>query len=620
MGLSTSLSNAVSGLRTNQDGLSILSRNIANSGTPGYHRQSLNVIDYNSQSSSYAKTAGANRAFNSSLQAYYNRQVSDSSNSSVQASYLDRLQGFLGKPGSAGSLDTLYGKFKQAMQSLATSPDDYSARAGAVGAAQTMAETLNRLSSNIQVMRQESEGQIASSVHELNSMLSSLSEVNLRMLDLGMTDSARAALQDQRDRLVAGVAEKIDVTADYRPNGTVALMTRSGVGILDNGVSTFKFESAGTLDATSEFDPDPEKTRVGKLTLTTPSGLTLDLVQQGVLQGGELAGLVTLRDQTLVEAQAQLDEIAAGLAQAFSTKQASGTAITGGLSVPAGGMLPGNSMTLKVRVDGVDQTIKLVNTTQSGMDYRDASGARVIGINFSNGATDADKAANAAAQLQAVFSTSTATEPALAVSVNATGSTLEFTGSGTTTVTGLVKLSSAATMQGDGLAMPLFVDSGNKVYSGDLDGNPPQKLGFAGRISINGAVLSDNRLMVQYEVGGTLGDADRANYIIDQLEKMHFVSGDGPVGASDRFPLSGNLGEVISQVIGFQGASIGAAISQRDDRQLTLDTVIDQMESEYGVNVDEEMARLMEIQNAYAANARVVSVVKELLDALFSTT
>lgn len=619
MGLSTSLSNAVTGLRVNQDGLGILSRNIANSGTPGYHRQSLNVVDYNSQSSSYARTAGANRAFNNSLQAYYNRQVSDTSNSGVQASYLDRLQGFLGKPGSAGSLDTIYSKLKQSMQGVATSPDDYNARAAAVGAAQTMAETLNRLSNNIQIMRQETEGQIASGVHELNSMLTSLSEVNLRMLDLGMTDSARAALQDQRDRLVAGVAEKIDVTADYRPNGTVALMTRSGVGILDNGVSTFKFESAGTLDATSEFDPDPTKTRVGKLTLTTPSGLTLDLVQQGVLQGGELAGLVTLRDRTLVEAQAQLDEVAAGLAQAFSTKTTQGTAITGGLSVPAGNMLPGNSMTLKVRVDGVERTIKVVNTTQSGVDYRDASGARVIGVNFNDGATDADKAASAAAQLQAVFSTSTSSEPALALSVNANGTSLEFTGNGTTEITGLTKLSSATAMQGDGLAMPLFVDSGNSVYSGNLDSNPPQKLGFAGRISVNSAVLADNRLLVQHEVGGTLGDADRANYILEQMNSMKFVSGDGPVGASGQFPLSGNLGEVISQVIGFQGANISAAISKRDDRMLTLDTVVDQMESEYGVNVDEEMARLMELQNAYAANARVVSVVKELLDALFAT-
>ena len=61
MGLVTSLSNAVSGLRVNQDSISILSRNVANSGTPGYHRQSLNVIDYNSTNSTYARSAGVDR-------------------------------------------------------------------------------------------------------------------------------------------------------------------------------------------------------------------------------------------------------------------------------------------------------------------------------------------------------------------------------------------------------------------------------------------------------------------------------------------------------------------------------------------------------------------------------
>jgi flagellar hook-associated protein 1 FlgK len=35
-----------------------------------------------------------------------------------------------------------------------------------------------------------------------------------------------------------------------------------------------------------------------------------------------------------------------------------------------------------------------------------------------------------------------------------------------------------------------------------------------------------------------------------------------------------------------------------------------------GVNVDEEMANLLTLQNSYAANARVVSAIKEMLDAL----
>jgi len=501
------------------------------------------------------------------------------------------------------------------MQALATSPDDYTVRAQAVSAAQDMAETLNRLSNSVQDMRRETEGQIASNVNNLNGMLTSLSEVNNRLLDLGMNDSARSALLDQRDRLVSSVSEIIDVKADYRANGTVALMTRSGVGILDGGASTFKFESAGSINATSEFNVDSSKNTVGKLTLTTPSGLTIDLVQQGVLQGGELAGLVTLRDKTLVEAQAQLDEIAAGLAQAFSTIQTKGTETAGTFSVPADAMASGNTMTMKVKVNGVEQTIKVVNTTDPNVDYRDASGARVVGIDMSTLATDPTAVATA---LNTKLNTATAKEPALSVSVAINAGKWEVAGSGNAVVSGL---STQITASGnrDGLGFNLFVDNSNASFT-NASGNPPQKTGFAQRITINTEILADNRLMVQVNPGDTLGNADRANYVIDQLKTQQFVSGGDPKASNGRFQLNGNLGEVISQVINFQGASIGAAITRSDDRQMTLDTIVDQMKTEYGVNVNDEMARLLELQNAYAANARIVSVVKELLDQLFQST
>ena len=612
MGLTSSLTNAVSGLRVNQDSLDILSRNIANAGTPGYHRQSLNIVDYNSQDSSYARSVGTQRAFNASLQAYYTRQVSDTANSGIQANYLDRLQGFLGKPGTAGSIDTIFGSLQNAMQSIATSPDDYNSRAEAVAAAQSMVETLNRLSTTIQSMRQETEGQIASNVHNLNGMLTSLAEVNNRMLDLGMTDTSRAALLDQRDRLVASVAEMIDVRADYRPDGTVALMTRSGVGLIDNGVSTFKFESAGSLSPNSVFDPDPGKTKVGKLTLTTPSGLTIDLVTQGVLQGGELGGLVTLRDKTLVEAQEQLDEIAAGLATAFSTNKTNGVAVdTGaavGLDLDISNLAAGNDVLLTYAENGVEKRVRIVNTSQA-QDYIDASGQRVIGVDFSAGATAVAAALDA--KLPNLDITSTGANNLRILDDGALGKTDVRTAVARSTSTGL---------QGTGLGLNLFVDQGNSAFTNNLDTDPPQKQGFAARISINPAIVADNRLLVQYEVGGTLGDADRADYVIDQLSNMQFVSGGNPAANAGRFQLSGNLGELISQVVGFQGSTINAAISKNDDRQMTLGTIVDQMESDYGVNVDEEMARLMELQNAYAANARVVSVVKELLDALLAST
>lgn len=612
MGLLSSLSNAVSGLRVNQDSISILSRNVANAGTPGYHRQALNIVDYNTANASYARTTGVNRAFSQSLQTYYNRQVSDTASATVVGDYLNKLQTFLGKPGDTGSLDTLFGSLKNSLQSLATSPDDYSVRANVVTQAQTMAQRLNALSGTIQDLRQETETRIVADVTEVNAMLISLHEVNNRMLDLGMTDIARASLLDQRDRLVAGIAEVIDVQAEYRPNGSVALMTRSGVGLLDDGYSTFNFTTAGALSATSQASTKTSESRVGTLTLTTPSGLTIDLVQQGVLQGGELAGLVQLRDTILVEAQNQLDEIAAGLASVFSTISTPGTAADNGLgatglSVDLSNSKPGNDLLLDYTVNGVTQKVRIVNST-NGNDYVDASGQRVISVDFSD--TTA-----AAATLQGKLNGLSITSPSAGVL-----QVLDDGTGGIRDVTGLTSRTTATGMQTGELAMSLFVDQGNGAYTGNLDSDPPQILGFAARISVNPALLSDNRLLVQYDVDLTLGDATRPEFILSQLGSMNFVSGTTPAANAGRHQLNGSVEQLISQVLNYQGATIGTALSTRDNRQLTLETITTQMEEDYGVNVDEEMARLTELQSAYAANARIVSVVKELLDTLFAST
>jgi flagellar hook-associated protein 1 FlgK len=81
MGLSVALSNALSGMRIGQNALDVLSRNVANSGTPGYHKQSLSVIDTLGVNSTYVRTGEVTRAFNQSLQQHYSRSASDSSGS-----------------------------------------------------------------------------------------------------------------------------------------------------------------------------------------------------------------------------------------------------------------------------------------------------------------------------------------------------------------------------------------------------------------------------------------------------------------------------------------------------------------------------------------------------------
>nr|WP_253284820.1 MULTISPECIES: flagellar basal body rod C-terminal domain-containing protein [unclassified Ruegeria] len=56
-----------------------------------------------------------------------------------------------------------------------------------------------------------------------------------------------------------------------------------------------------------------------------------------------------------------------------------------------------------------------------------------------------------------------------------------------------------------------------------------------------------------------------------------------------------------------------------DQRQTFANTAQQQMaqiEAEQGVDTDQELQRLMQVEQTYAANARVISVVDELLETL----
>ena len=166
MGLSTTLSNALSGLTANQASIEVLSRNVQNSGTPGYHRESVDVVDQQGNTSTYAINSTVTRAFNQSLQSSYNNETSDSAYSNVTSTYLDQLQQALGTPGGANSLDTVYNNFESSLSALTASPDDYSTRATTVSTAQTLASTLNNLTTSVQGLRQQANQQIQSDVDD----------------------------------------------------------------------------------------------------------------------------------------------------------------------------------------------------------------------------------------------------------------------------------------------------------------------------------------------------------------------------------------------------------------------------------------------------------------------
>lgn len=608
MGLGVTLSNSLAGMKISQNALDVLSHNVSNSGTPGYHRRSLSVIDAMGANSTYAREGALSRTFNQSLQQHYTRAVSDASSAKVRSNYLDRLQTMIGMPGSAGSLDTVYNAFQTSLTTLSTSPDDFATRADAVQKAQILAGALNEMTSEIQSLRQEVESKISTSVDDVNSKLQALEKINTRLSDKGIDQSSRATLLDQRDRLVNSLSEQMDIRVTYRGDDTVALLTSSGVGILDGKASVFSFESGGTLSASSQFNADPDKNGVGRLTLLTPAGLTIDLVKQNVLISGELASLVELRDKTLVQAQDQLDEIAGSLAKAMSTQTSQATSLSGGKEADLTSLRNGNDFTFSYKLGGVEHKVRVVRVDDASrlpLDYEDANATRVIGLDFSTGV------GNVATKLQNAIGGGI-------VFSNPSGNVLRIMDDGAANTSDIVSFETHSTVTGTqsgSTSLSLFVDINNSDYTDYLDG-VGQRRGFAGRISVNSDVVSNNKLIVQYQTNGSLGDSSRALQLAGNLETMRFSGGLGSTGLNASFRLSGTVSDFISQTINYQGNSAEAALSDSETQTMTLDALGQRLESEYGVDVDEEMARLMELQNAFAANARVMQVVQQLMDSL----
>jgi len=606
MGLSSTLSNALGGMNASQRGIDVVSRNVANQGTPGYHRQSIVIEETAYGTSAQVRSSTLSRAFNEALEKQHLVAVSSAGYHAVRSSFLDRLQMHIGKPGDANSLDTLYAGFENALQALATNPNDVTTRAGVLNAAQQLVEQLNGLTGAVQEMRREAAQQISNSVSELNRQLTALADINVRILDLSQDQQARLSLMDERDRLVASISEAIDVRATYRADGTVALMTESGVGILDVQASQFGFQSAGALNSSSLFDPDPANSGVGQLTLRTPSGLEVNLDSRSLLSSGSIAGLLELRDTTLVNMQDQLDEIAAGLALAMSTVNTIAEDDgTGAYALDLSGMQPGNTLGLSYTDGTGTHKVRVVAVEEAGtlpLNSPNASGERVIGVDISGG----DPAAAIAAALAAEV-------PGLAVTDDGAGGL--SVANGVASVGNLSAQITASGAQSGAGALNLFVDTRGAAFTDALDGSG-QKQGFAGRISVNSALIADPTLLVRYDAGVSLGDATRPQFLLDNLKGMGFVSEKMTSLRDGGVRLSGKVSDLIGQMIHHQGNVVAKAQSENAAVSYTLQSITTRMTAEYGVNVDEEMARLMQLQNAYAASARVVSTVQELIDAL----
>ncbi|QIG93295.1 MULTISPECIES: flagellar hook-associated protein FlgK [unclassified Bradyrhizobium] len=625
MGLGQALSTAMSGLRATQASLSLVSSNVANAETPGYVRKTLNqVTGTTGQYGSSVLITGVNRQLDEFLQTQLRTETSGAAYADVRSDFLSNLQGVYGNPDSTGTIEDAYNKFLTAVQGLSTSPESQSARIGVVNAAQSMAQQLNATSQGIQTLRANAEAGISDSINTANNALQQIARLNVQLQANGGTaDASTAALLDQRDRYVTQLSQLMDIRTVTNSQNQVTVFTNSGVQLVGTEAASLSFNAQGTMTPNTLYNTDPTKSTVGTITITFPHGGTYDMVSTNSIRSGKIAAYLELRDNTLAQAQTQIDQFAAAMSSALSDKTTAGTAATAGtqsgFDLDLSGLQSGNTIhvSYKDNTTGLTHNLSIIRVNDPSVlplsntatvDPND----EVLGVDFSGGMSSVLSQLNGAlggTGLQ--FS-------------NPSGSTLRVLDDGAANkadVTAASVTSTVSSLTSGDPQLPLFTDNGG-LYTGAITANGSQTTGLAARISVNTALVGDPSRMVIYSTNPQTpaGDTTRANLILNQLSNASYSyspqTGLGTTGA----PFTGTLLNFAKQFISQQGESATAAKQLADGQDVVLNTLQTKMDSTSGVNMDEEMAHLLSLQNAYSANARVMSSIKQMYDALLQLT
>jgi flagellar hook-associated protein 1 FlgK len=623
MSLSQALATAMSGLRVTQASLALVSSNVANAESPGYVRKTLNQITgITGDFGSSVRINGVNRELDQYLQTQIRTETSGAAYADVRATYLSNLQSVYGNPGSTGTIEDAFNKLTTALQGLSTSPDSPSARIGVVNAAQALAQQLNATTQGIQNLRANAETGINDSINVANNALRQIALINNQLQNNGRTDASTAALLDQRDAYIDQMSQLMDVRVVTNNMNQVTLFTNSGVQLVGTEAAKLSFNPQGTVTPNTLYDPDPTKNNLGTVTIEFPHGGSYDMVSTAAIRSGKLAAYLELRDNSLVKAQAQIDQFAASMSSALSDQTTTGIAAPASALPQAGfdldltGLQTGNvvHVSYKDNTTGITHNLSILRVDDPGilplpnnttLDPND----EVLGIDFSGGMASVVTQLNAALGVSASLQFS-----------NPSGSTLRVLDDGAPNQSDVIAASvtkTVSSLTAGSAQLPLFTDSG-ALYTGALTANGSQQTGLAGRISVNTALLGDPSRTIVYSTNPltAAGDTTRSDFILNQLMTGTYrYSPQTGIGTTGR-PFTGTLLNFARQVIGMQGEAASSAALLADGQEVVLNTLQNKMNATSGVNIDDEMAHLLALQNAYSANARVMSTVKDMYDLL----
>jgi flagellar hook-associated protein 1 FlgK len=581
MSLTVAMRNALSGLNLNQFGLAVTSNNISNVNTPGYTRKNVE------QSSRVANGIGSgvdisriSRNVNNSLVRDLRNQMSRLGLAQTQQAYLDRMQDNFGKPGTANALNANIGRLGASFEAMGTNPQNSQYQLNTVSDAQRMARQINDLANATQNQRAQADQEISSTITQINRLANQIQALNDEVVRTGSVSTGGQSAtdaEDRRDQALRELSELIDVSSYQRGDGRLVVVVAGGFNLVSDSAAQLGYTPATAVSPATVFNP---------ITMNGSGNLTSRVAS------GKLRALIDLRDTTLQNQMAQLDATALALRNNLNAQHNRGTSLPAQrtLTGTLGGLTNATALTATgiTRISVVDANGGIVANADIDLATTATVGDLITAINTALGANGTASLVNGQLRIQAA-------NAANGIAINENTSNV------------------------GGLGFSNNFGMNDFLVGGD---NPAQAGDLALSLAVNPTLISNPGFVSRHQLSLTAtagqtgiapGDGSIAQALAGVFTTSYAFSANGGLPG-----MNSTIADYVASIIGLNANLSQQARNDNEIAMASMDNLDKRMAADTGVNIDEEMSRMVVLENAYNASAKVIQIVNQMFEQLES--
>lgn len=647
----------ISGLQAAQKAFEIIGNNIANAATEGYHRQRIDLVPaYLSQASPHltgkgVDVAGFTRMIDRLLQKEIFHQQSSLDQISQELDILLLIENAFGELSGGKGLNEILDDFFNALQDLSAHPTDTIWQHQAVSAAETMVGQFQVLGQYLETLQNQIVLEAENAAEQMNTLISQIAELNGKIKQEEVKGQQANNLMDQRDQLISELSQLISIETQQQDYGVINVSV--------NGTPAVTTTTAFELEVGFRDD------RTLGLGMAGESTYNLDV------QGGQLGGLFSLKNEIISEIQNDLDTLANAIIQQVNQYHVQGVGSEGSFSELTGWSMSSENLTdfdppvsdgtISIRVTdtitgNITRTTITVNASTDSLTTIANAIATIPGLTASVFESRLHIQANPNYEfdfLPCVLPSPTASDftgatspPAVSVSGIYTGTknqTFTFTVSGTGSVgNGTLQITvtdgdgnTVTTLNaGSGYAAGDKLDIGNGIKialsTGDLaDGNTfevdafveTDTSGVLASAGINTFFTGNNatNMAVHTEILNTPGRIATAlgadmtdNTNAQRMENLRNTALDSLNAMTP--------GEFYRRLVTDTGQQVSIKQIRHDSVEAILQNLANQESKISGVNPNDEAAQMLIFEQMYNAMAKYLSTVQLLISTLMEIT